>query len=98
MLFRSVVGSDCPLSELLKEYKSFPQMSDDVEVFDKKLAMSGVEELAEELSEKLSVRIVVRPSGTENLIRIMAEGENAEQAKKACGILHKKITENLGLS
>ena len=97
MVMEAIVGSDCALSELLKGYKTFPQILENIEVFDKKLAMSGVEELAQELSAKLGVRIVARPSGTENMVRIMAEGESADAARRACGLLRKKITENIGI-
>ena len=54
-------------------------------------------ELAEELSKKLNLRIVARPSGTENLIRIMAESENEDANKRACALLRKRIAENIGI-
>jgi phosphoglucosamine mutase len=40
-------------------------------------------------------RLVIRPSGTEPLIRIMAEGEDSELIKKICKDLSEKIKERI---
>ena len=40
-------------------------------------------------------RLVIRPSGTEPLIRIMAEGEDRELIKEICNDLSKKIKERI---
>ena len=40
-------------------------------------------------------RLVIRPSGTEHLIRIMAEGEDISVITELCDILGQKITERL---
>ena len=81
---------------LLKGYKSFPQISLSVPVLDKISAMRGVEALTERLEKELSLRLVVRPSGTEPVIRITAEGESEEFCALACKILSSKIAENCG--
>ena len=48
---------------------------------------------AGEMEKNLGVRVVVRPSGTENVIRIMAEGENYENCIGACGRLRDVVGE-----
>ena len=80
---------------LLKGYKTFPQVALNIPVVDKKRAMTGVEDLAEKLRAELKIRLIVRPSGTERLIRITAEGESEELCALACKIIQGKINENV---
>ena len=94
MLMEAVVEKGVPVAELLKSYKSFPQITENIPTLDKKAAMQGVSELAGKLSADFNLRIIVRPSGTENLIRVMAEGESEEACSLACAILSSKITQN----
>lgn len=77
--------------EMLKGYRAYPQISESVPVVDKKRAMEGIEKDAETLEGELGVRIVARPSGTEPVIRVMAEGESEENCVLACKILITKI-------
>lgn len=79
---------------LLKGYKTFPQISLNVPVVDKARAMSGVEAVAEKLRHDLNVRLIVRPSGTERVIRVTAEGESEELCALACKIVESRINEN----
>ena len=94
MLMEAMICQNCNLYELLKGYKPIIQLNCNLPCSDKTLAMRGVEELAAELSEKLNVRIIVRPSGTERVIRVMAEGENAQTCEIACNALSQKIVDN----
>lgn len=80
---------------LLKGYKTFPQISLNVPVVDKARAMSGVEAVAEKLRHDLNVRLIVRPSGTERVIRVTAEGESEELCALACKIIESRIQENI---
>lgn len=80
---------------LLKGYKTFPQISLNVPVVDKARAMSGVEAVAEKLRHDLNVRLIVRPSGTERVIRVTAEGESEELCALACKIVESRINENI---
>lgn len=70
------------LKELAGEMERFPQLLVNVRVGDKKKAMesSEVAEAIKEGEAKLEGkgRILVRPSGTEPLVRVMAEGPNQE--------------------
>ncbi|MDE7329662.1 MAG: phosphoglucosamine mutase, partial [Clostridia bacterium] len=78
-------------------YRAFPQIALNVPAVDKTAAMRGVESLCEKLEKELSLRLVVRPSGTERVIRVMAEGESEENCALACKIISSKISENCGI-
>ncbi len=94
MLMEAIVENG-GLDGLLKGYKNKPQTSVNVPVADKAKAMAGVDFLAENLRKELKVRLIVRPSGTEQVIRITAEGESEELCALACKIISSKIQENL---
>lgn len=94
MLMEVLVEKGVSAGELFKNYKSFPQVSENVPVTDKTAAMRGVDELLIKLSEKLGVRIIARASGTERLVRLMAEGENEENCALACAILKEAVLNN----
>lgn len=72
-----------PLSELAGIMDSFPQVLHNVRVREKKTVdeIVGLKELQDRLEKDLERkgRILIRPSGTEPVIRIMVEGENEEQ-------------------
>lgn len=94
MLMEALIARNCSMHELLKGYKPLAQINCNIPCSDKTAAMCGVEKLAEKLSEQLNLRIVVRPSGTEMVIRVMAEGENNEACALACKALNEKIISN----
>jgi phosphoglucosamine mutase len=76
-------------SELVKGYKPLPQFSVSVKVNDKRAAMANgaVENIINDVSAKLvsgGGRLVVRQSGTEEVIRIMAESQSVKICKEAC--------------
>ncbi len=95
MLIKAMKNNGKKLSELADTMKIYPQVLKNIKVKDKEASMNKVEflegiKIAEkELGDK--GRILVRPSGTESLIRIMAEGENLEDIE----IIVKKISELL---
>lgn len=84
-LMEAVVEKKVALSELLKDLKIFPQILINVKVTDKHLAMEDKEVLseAEAVEKELgdSGRILLRASGTENLVRVMVEAETDELCK-----------------
>lgn len=71
-----------PLSELVKEVQIFPQRLRNIKVTDKKTVMEDEEicELIADITKTLGKegRILVRPSGTEQLIRVMVEAATDE--------------------
>lgn len=93
MLMEAVVANG-GFDGLLKGYKSYPQISENIPVIDKKQAMSGVETLKKKLEKELNVRLVVRPSGTERVIRVTAESESEEACALASKIISSKIKDN----
>lgn len=94
MVMEAAVENKCGLSKLLKGFKAFPQILENVPVIDKISAMRGIDGLCASLEKKLSVRTVVRPSGTEPVVRVMAEGESEENCTLACRLIASAITGN----
>jgi len=85
MLLSAVKRSGRTLAELAAQMKRFPQLLENVRVKDKDLVMkSPVLAAAVQEQEKRMAgkgRILVRPSGTEPLVRVMAEGLDVELLK-----------------
>ena len=84
----------------LKSFSPTPQISENISVKEKEQIISdnrlkfALSEVRDELSDE--GRILLRPSGTENLIRIMVEHENPEKCKlivSKIGNLVRKIDE-----
>lgn len=94
MLMEAIAEQKCNLYELLKGYKPLSQINCSLPVDDKIMAMNGIAEYAKALAEEQRLRIIVRPSGTERVIRLMAEGENYESCVKAIKALNAKIVAN----
>ncbi|BAF58719.1 MAG: phosphoglucosamine mutase [Pelotomaculum sp.] len=86
-----------PLKELAGQMERLPQLLENVRVADKALVMNSpvlaeAIEREERLLEGMG-RILVRPSGTEPLVRVMAEGKNMGQLKEIVGRLVNIIKE-----
>lgn len=86
MVIKAMKNTGKKLSELADIMQIYPQVLKNVRVKDKETAMNNVTflEAIKEAEAKLGDRgrILVRPSGTESLIRIMAEGESIEEIEK----------------
>ncbi|MED4360291.1 phosphoglucosamine mutase [Geobacillus stearothermophilus] len=74
-----------PLSELAGEMKKYPQLLVNVRVKDKEKAMENeqVKKVIQEVEAEMNGngRVLVRPSGTEPLVRIMAEAPTEEECR-----------------
>jgi phosphoglucosamine mutase len=82
------------LSELAT-LKPFPQILKNIAVKEKKpLEATGLMSLAKSLEPKIG-RIFIRYSGTENLLRIMAEGKDEKALKKAVSELESQAKKEL---
>lgn len=85
------------LEELASEVSIYPQKLVNIKVVDKKTAMEDSEILAEckkvEKELKGNGRILLRASGTENLIRVMVEASNDELTDKYCEQVAKIVRE-----
>ena len=85
------------LSEAAAAMPRYPQAKQNVRVARRELPQSIRDEIArvtEELAEK--GRVLVRPSGTEPLIRVLAEAETAEEAGKVCASIAALVAKELG--
>ncbi|GIP50014.1 Phosphoglucosamine mutase [compost metagenome] len=85
-LVDTLLASGKPLSELKKVMKQYPQVLVNVRVQDKSkfagnaLIAEAIAEVEQELAD--NGRVLVRPSGTESLIRVMAEGPEKAELEK----------------
>ena len=85
------------LEELASEVSIYPQKLVNIKVIDKKAAMEDSEILAEcekvEKELESNGRILLRASGTENLIRVMVEASSDELTDKYCEQVAKIVRE-----
>lgn len=85
-----------PASELLQLFEPFPQILKNVKFDSGKgdpMQDKSLQDFIEEKSQELGNegRILVRKSGTESLIRVMAEGKNQKQIEKIVNEIIAKI-------
>lgn len=81
-----IMAREKPLSELAAPFRIYPQVLENVRVKDKKQAQDDpdVKAAVEKASDELGTtgRILVRESGTEPVVRVMAEAESEEICQK----------------
>lgn len=98
-LARAVRRTEKPLSVLTSIMKKFPQKLVNIKVVDKDtfLTSSKIMENIENATAELGTagRILVRPSGTEPLIRVMAEAKNRDLVDKHIKNITDVICEEL---
>jgi phosphoglucosamine mutase len=75
----------------------FPQAKRNVEVSSRALPQAILDE-AERLNADLdgSGRVLVRPSGTEPVVRVLGEAETPEEADRLCASIAALVTRELG--
>ena len=92
-----IKSSGKSLEELANEVNIYPQKLVNIKVVDKKSAMEDAEILAEceKVEKELegNGRILLRASGTENLIRVMVEASSDELTDKYCEQVAKIVRE-----
>ncbi|MED0661127.1 MULTISPECIES: phosphoglucosamine mutase [Bacillus] len=90
-----------PLSELAAEMKKFPQKLVNVRVTDKHKVLENekVKKAIQEAEEEMkgNGRILVRPSGTEPLVRVMAEAPTEEECNRYVEKIVNVVKEEMGL-
>ncbi len=88
------------LSQLAGEMKKYPQLLINVRVTDKNEALNNerIKATIEEVEAEMNGngRILVRPSGTEPLIRVMAEAPSAEECKLFVERIVNVVKEEVG--
>ncbi|WP_270596467.1 phosphoglucosamine mutase [Anaerococcus vaginalis] len=97
-LMEAMIDNKTSLSELRRDLKIYPQVLKNVRVNDKKAVLNdeSIKNIIEKESESLkdTGRILVRESGTEPLIRVMAEAETEEVADKKVNNIVQAIEES----
>lgn len=88
-----------PLSDLLAQVKLVPQVLQNIKVIEKK-PFDQIPEVqksieAAKLKLKDSGRVLLRYSGTENLARVMVEGENDELVNECCTEISSVVAKSL---
>jgi phosphoglucosamine mutase len=85
------------LAEAVAVMPSYPQAREDVRVRRKELSKAvrwQVERINAELDG--SGRVLVRPSGTEPVVRVLVEAENGGDAERLCGTIAALVLRELG--
>jgi phosphoglucosamine mutase len=95
LLCRSLGGR--ALSEAASAMTRYPQAKRNVRVRSRELPQSILDE-ADRITAELGDRgrILVRPSGTEPLIRVLAEGETEREAENICASIAALVLKELG--
>jgi phosphoglucosamine mutase len=97
LLARAVVDSETPLAELAAVMPRLPQARRNVTVRSQEIPDSlrnEIDGIAARLGDE--GRVVVRPSGTEPVVRILAEAESEEEAQRLCGSIETLVLRELG--
>lgn len=97
LLARALVGESRPLAELARAMPRFPQAKENVEVARKELTEAIRSEVAR-LNAELdgSGRVLVRPSGTEPVVRVLAEAESDAEARSLSARVASLVQRELG--
>jgi phosphoglucosamine mutase len=93
LLCQAVIESGRPLGELAAHMPKLPQAKTNVPVRSKEIPASlrtRIEELAGQ------GRVVVRPSGTEPVVRVLAEAETEKKASDLCARIASLVSGELG--
>ena len=85
------------LSAAAAELQHYPQAKENVPVARRGIPQSILDQAAE-LNEQLAGkgRVLVRPSGTEPVVRVLAEAETEEEAEMLCGKIAELVRGELG--
>lgn len=100
MLMNTIKMTGKPLSELAAEMQKFPQLLINVKVTDKNKVTENekVKAVIEEVEKEMNGdgRILVRPSGTEPLVRVMAEARTKELCEEYVGRIVDVVKAEMG--
>jgi phosphoglucosamine mutase len=85
------------LEEAAAAMQRFPQVKENIRVASKALP-GALREEVERLNRRFDGRgrVLVRPSGTEPVIRVLAEAESLPEAEEACGTISALVRRELG--
>ena len=93
----AVVEQGVPLVDLAAVMPRYPQVKENVRVRSKVLPEAVLAEAAR-MADALEGRgrVLVRPSGTEPVVRVLAEAETEEEARLLCGTIRTLVQRELG--
>lgn len=86
-----------PLAQAVAVMQRFPQVKENVPVSTRELPKRlshDVARIDKELGSR--GRVLVRPSGTEPVVRVLAEAESEEEARRLCGRISALVRRELG--
>jgi phosphoglucosamine mutase len=85
------------LAEAASVMERYPQAKENIRVARKEFS-DGLRHEVDRLNEELAGRgrVLVRPSGTEPVIRVLAEAENAQEAADLCASISALVARELG--
>jgi phosphoglucosamine mutase len=97
LLCRAVREQGRPLAELAAVMPRFPQAKENVRVRSQALSPAVLDEVARVADELGDTgRVLVRPSGTEPVVRVLAEAESEQAAERLCGRIAALVRRELG--
>jgi phosphoglucosamine mutase len=96
LLCRALRGRGRPLSEAAAVMPRYPQVKENVPVRRKDVTAPILEEVSRINSTLERARVLVRPSGTEPVIRILAEAPTEEEAHGLCVTIAALVRRELG--
>ena len=96
-VLETIVSTDRTLSELTRDIKKYPQLTRNIK-FDAQVDITKNVDIDRVIKDTEDVlgdtgRIVIRPSGTESLIRVMVEGKNENQVENLVNEVVDKVSE-----
>jgi phosphoglucosamine mutase len=94
LLCRALEGGS--LAEAATVMRRFPQATENVQVSRKNLPPVVEDEVNRLNQAESRTRVLVRPSGTEPVIRVLAEAESEEEARTLCGTISALVRRELG--
>ena len=89
-----LIAKDQSLSDLARVYQELPEAHQKVPLNGKhKPEQGALNALAAEVEQEIqdSGRVVIRPSGTEPIVRIMVQHENLRTAEQLCTQLAERV-------
>jgi phosphoglucosamine mutase len=98
LLCRAVVENGAPLAALTAVMQRYPQAKANVPVGDGRALPPSVFEEAARLADEAQghARALVRPSGTEPVVRILVEAETEQEARRLCATIRTLVERELG--
>jgi len=101
-LLQVVKSTGKPLSELAGEMNEYPQVLINVQVTDKKAALDNeaIQAIIADVEERMAGdgRVLVRPSGTQDLLRVMVEASTDELAHEYVNAIVDVVNAEVGVN